>query len=113
MIGGERLIRVVDSRQVGVDDVVAAEPWMEAAACGVHEHGPELWYPEAAKGQSLYAMSREAIGVCHECPVRVECLFLAVDRRERFGIWGGHNMRSQKGHKAALQEAATLRKETA
>jgi hypothetical protein len=32
---------------------------------------------------------RAAQAVCLRCPVRVDCLFTALNRREGFGIWGG------------------------
>ncbi len=28
--------------------------------------------------------------LCLGCPVRTDCLDAAVERREQFGIWGGH-----------------------
>jgi len=28
--------------------------------------------------------------LCLSCPVRARCLDVAVDRKEQFGVWGGH-----------------------
>jgi len=32
----------------------------------------------------------EAKLVCLACPVRTQCLDAAVQRREQYGVWGGH-----------------------
>jgi hypothetical protein len=32
---------------------------------------------------------REAKQVCRLCPVQVDCLADAMERGERFGVWGG------------------------
>lgn len=32
---------------------------------------------------------RAAQAICLGCPVRLSCLFTALDRRESYGIWGG------------------------
>ena len=35
----------------------------------------------------------KAKAICKECKVREECLEFAVERKERFGIWGGKSER--------------------
>lgn len=42
-----------------------------------------LFFPE--RGES----TDQARAVCATCPVQTECLQGALDRNERFGIWGG------------------------
>ena len=44
---------------------------------------PELWFAESPDDVEL------AKALCHECPVRLECLAGAQDRREPWGVWGG------------------------
>lgn len=44
---------------------------------------PEAFYPE--RGGS----NRKAKMVCHRCPVEFDCLTWALERHERYGIWGG------------------------
>lgn len=58
-----------------------APDWMTQGICA--QADPEAWFPE--KGGS----TREAKSVCLTCDVRAECLEYALERQERFGIWGG------------------------
>lgn len=44
---------------------------------------PELWFAESPADVEL------AKSLCRECPVRLECLAGAQDRREPWGVWGG------------------------
>lgn len=44
---------------------------------------PELFFSESPRDLEA------AKALCHECPVRAECLAGAVDRSEPWGVWGG------------------------
>ncbi|HMG28547.1 MAG TPA: WhiB family transcriptional regulator [Jiangellaceae bacterium] len=44
---------------------------------------PELWFAESPADVEL------AKSLCHECPVRSQCLAGAHARREPWGVWGG------------------------
>ena len=44
---------------------------------------PELWFAEAPADVEF------AKALCGQCPVRLECLDGALDRREPWGVWGG------------------------
>lgn len=44
---------------------------------------PELFFAESP------ADVETAKALCLECPVRLECLAGALDRREPWGVWGG------------------------
>lgn len=58
--------------------------WVAGAACATSGVEPPAWY---AKKNTP---AREAaVMVCLSCPVRYECLEDALDRQERWGIWGG------------------------
>jgi len=57
------------------------EQWMDAANCATSD--PDAFFPE--KGGDVYAPKR----VCAACGVRAQCLQYALDRGERFGVWGG------------------------
>ncbi len=54
---------------------------MTALPC--HRVEPELFFAEAP------ADLEHAKTLCQACPVRVECLAGAIDRREPWGVWGG------------------------
>ncbi|MDE3724520.1 MULTISPECIES: WhiB family transcriptional regulator [Nocardiopsis] len=34
--------------------------------------------------------------ICHDCPVRTECLVDALDNRVEFGVWGGMTERERR-----------------
>ncbi|WP_299577508.1 WhiB family transcriptional regulator [uncultured Williamsia sp.] len=61
--------------------------WEADAICG--EVDPELWFPD--RGEHSKAAAR----LCGQCPVQGECLDAALERDERFGIWGGLNTRQR------------------
>lgn len=63
--------------------------WTEDALCA--QTDPEAFFPE--KGQS----TRNAKGICRQCPVRAECLTWALDNNERFGVWGGLSEQERDG----------------
>lgn len=67
-----------------------AEPpeWVVDALCA--QTDPEEFFPE--KGGS----TRQAKRVCMSCDVRTECLDYALERGERFGIWGGLSERERR-----------------
>jgi hypothetical protein len=69
---------------------LAGQPggWRDLARCA--ETDPEMFFPE--KGESV----RPAKRVCAGCEVRAECLQDALDRGERFGVWGGLSERERR-----------------
>lgn len=62
-----------------------SDAWMDRGACIGEE--PELWFP-AGEGREFTTQIDKAKRVCFACPVRAECLELALDEG-RSGIWGG------------------------
>lgn len=62
-----------------------SDEWKQHGSC--RELDPELWYPERADGTR--GDTRAAKQTCGWCPVRLECLVYALERREPYGIWGG------------------------
>jgi len=62
--------------------------WQDRALCA--QTDPEAFFPE--KGGS----TREAKKVCRACEVRAECLEYALERDERFGIFGGLSERERR-----------------
>lgn len=68
-----------------------AEPedcWQDQALCA--QVDPELFFPEKG-GSTKYAKD-----VCRACPVISECLEYAMDRNERYGIYGGMSERDRR-----------------
>ncbi len=65
--------------------------WMLEARC--LDADPEAFFPE--KGGS----TREAKRICGICPVQEECLEYALERDQRFGIWGGMSERERRRFK--------------
>ena len=66
---------------IPVGDDAAPYDWQADALC--NQTDPEVFFPE--KGGS----TREAKIICKRCDVRDACLSAALERDERFGIWGG------------------------
>jgi WhiB family transcriptional regulator, redox-sensing transcriptional regulator len=64
------------------------DEWEGGGLCA--QTDPEAFFPE--KGGS----TREAKAICRGCEVRHECLWTALERRERFGIWGGLSERERR-----------------
>ena len=58
--------------------------WRGALELPCRRHDPELWFAEAP------ADLERAKELCVECPIRMACLAVAVDRAEYTGVWGGH-----------------------
>ncbi|MEW2068458.1 WhiB family transcriptional regulator [Streptomyces sp. NPDC007346] len=63
------------------------EHWDRAAACREHE-APQIFFPEGQAAEVL-AMTAAAKAVCRTCPVVHPCLVDALERGERWGVWGG------------------------
>ena len=62
--------------------------WMRHGLCA--QTDPEVFFPD--KGES----ARPPKSVCAVCPVRSECLEYALERNERFGVWGGLSERERR-----------------
>lgn len=62
------------------------DDWRDQAAC--LEVGYAIFFPEGPPS-AVESGNREAIRICQRCPVAAECLAHALERDERYGIWGG------------------------
>jgi WhiB family redox-sensing transcriptional regulator len=75
-----------------VDDLPGQLPapgeWAEHGACVDHDN-PDLWFPTNSH------QAREAIEICHTCPVERDCLEHAIRVGEIHGIWGGKSERER------------------
>ncbi|WP_072713724.1 WhiB family transcriptional regulator [Rhodococcus rhodnii] len=85
--------------------------WRERAVCA--QIDPDLFFPEAPRhsgAASRRPQVRAAQEICRSCPVRGECLSWAIERGERYGIWGGVLMeaiRTQR-RRLAVEEMAQV-----
>lgn len=55
--------------------------WRDDALCAGRD--TEVFFPEGEQPTII------AKSVCRRCPVRPDCLAHAIERGERYGIWGG------------------------
>ena len=55
--------------------------WQRDAAC--REHPDLSWFPTAG-----YSTTHQ-VAICTGCLVKSQCLADALDRGERYGLWGG------------------------
>ncbi len=83
-------------------------PRWEHAACV--DADPERWFP----GPNTPLRDIAAV-VGAGCPVRIECLALALQHGERYGIWGGVTAegRRARARRDAPTNAASGRKDAA
>ena len=61
--------------------------WMRDGLCA--QTDPDAFFP--SRGEP----TGPAKAVCLACPVRIACLAYALDRDERFGVWGGTSPRER------------------
>lgn len=66
----------------------ARQDWMAEGLCA--QTDPHLWCPD--DGQT----TRTAVTFCCRCPVMTRCLQYALQRRERYGVWGGCTVRQRR-----------------
>jgi len=67
----------------------ARPEWHDRAACKGCD--VNLFFPERG-GDSTQART-----VCAGCPVQADCAHDAIERGERFGVWGGMSTRGRRG----------------
>jgi len=56
--------------------------WIEQGRCHSKPHLTYLFFSDDPSEQ------KAAMSMCSTCPVRSFCLAAALERREKFGIWG-------------------------
>ena len=64
-----------------LDAPIGADVDEERLPC--HREDPERWFAESPSDVEA------AKALCVACPVRVDCLAGALERREPWGVWGG------------------------
>jgi hypothetical protein len=67
--------------------------YLDGAACANHPNADQIFFPTNKSPHGTGArnsrMQREARAICAECPVRTDCLELALRIGPVAGIWGG------------------------
>ena len=62
------------------------EIWVRQALCVTRPVDPDWFHPgKRTRPRDVAA----ALALCAECPVRMECLKIALEYRDPWGIWGG------------------------
>ena len=75
-------------------------PWETQARC--HQYDPEIFFDPRTRSE------RKAKAICAKCPVRVECLALALQSRAQFGVWGGLTEDERRRVRKGLEPATQL-----
>lgn len=76
--------------RVYTDTNITPEPWMAYGAC--LETGGEIFFPAVGDVET----ADRARDICDGCDVRNQCLTYALERREKYGIWGSTNERQRR-----------------
>ena len=81
------------------------------AACTASGLNPEDWYPVSATAAAARREAAVAIAVCAACPVRDECLELALRNWTigQFGVWGGTVPTEREKIRRSVRPADALR----
>ena len=79
------------TRGFGISDGALWLLMAERGACSASELSPDDWYPVSASAEAARCEAAGAIAVCTACPVRQECLELALRNWGvgQHGVWGG------------------------
>lgn len=57
---------------------------LEDAAC--QDEPDHLFFPPKYNSKGIVERAKK---ICGECPVQLECLEIALQNNEKYGIWGG------------------------
>jgi WhiB family redox-sensing transcriptional regulator len=79
------------TRGFAVSDRILWLLMVERGACSGSELSPDDWYPVSPSAEAARREAAGAIAVCAGCPVREECLELALRNWAvgQHGVWGG------------------------
>jgi len=77
------LKEVISMVAMTIPTTIETPNWERLAACADLPGATQLFFSD-----ELHEIAR-AKNICATCPVMVECLETALERREQWGIWGG------------------------
>ncbi len=81
--------------------ILQVPAWHERALC--RQVDPELFFPEKGTGLSQLQQARR---ICARCEVKPECRQDAIERDERFGVWGGTSEAERRRMRRERREAS-------
>jgi hypothetical protein len=79
----------------------APAAWALPGDGACRDEDPDLFFPEPGEDDT------EAKAICAGCPLRVQCLGLAITNREVWGVWGGVNLETGRADLAQLSTAGS------
>jgi hypothetical protein len=80
-----RQFGILSSEYLQLLQAIRAEP--NRLAC---EWKPEFWFPEDIPDPvARVTATTIALAGCRSCPIMEQCFTYALERNEKFGIWGG------------------------
>ena len=84
---------------------IEKESWMLDAACSFKNS--DLFFPVGSSMKAL-KQSNEAIAICNECPVKIDCLEYAINTNQDSGIWGGTTEEERKNLRRQYKKTGFL-----
>lgn len=84
---------------------IEKESWMLDAACSFKNS--DLFFPVGSSMKAL-KQSNEAIAICNECPVKIDCLEYAINTNQDSGIWGGTTEEERKNLRRKYKKTGYL-----
>jgi WhiB family redox-sensing transcriptional regulator len=106
-----KTVTAEDTARMSVRLAAPPAAWSLPAEPACTGADPGLFFsPEQESPQARDQREAKARAYCVSCPVRAQCLATARERGERFGIWGGTDLeteRKQRSPQAARPGAAT------
>jgi WhiB family redox-sensing transcriptional regulator len=79
------VINGIFPRRKAPDNLPRPTHWAKTAVCKTGEADPDTWFPDPTDRAGIaYAKT-----LCKRCPVLIQCRTDALNRPERFGVWGG------------------------
>ncbi|GAB2858702.1 hypothetical protein GCM10022221_67760 [Actinocorallia aurea] len=82
--------------------------WEETPAC--KDQPFELFFPpDGVRGEALKLLVADAKQICNGCPLRIRCADYALNKPEKYGVWGGldEDERTTKRRRVARRRSAS------
>jgi WhiB family transcriptional regulator, redox-sensing transcriptional regulator len=84
--------------------------WQEKAACrGMNSS--MFFSPTGERGRERQEREARARSICGRCEVVEACAAMALDYRERYGVWGGLSAGERQDILSAADESASAEQE--